>query len=88
MRQPSLGAVDVYEIHWRGGGCDLSHLWLFPVLQQKEGLRDGVSTAPMAFDQQVKCPHVPQGTFLQRLTATDEAMEGGRRAPGVMSRCK
>jgi hypothetical protein len=80
--------VDVYEIHWRRGGCDLSHLRLFAVLQQKEGLGDGASTAPTAFDQQVKHPHVPQGMVLQRLTATDEAMEGGRLAPGVMFRCK
>jgi diketogulonate reductase-like aldo/keto reductase len=60
-----LKAVDVYEIHWRRRGDDSSHLRLFPMLQ-KEGLREGVSTAP--------------------LTATDEAMEGGRQATGFMSR--
>jgi hypothetical protein len=88
MRRPGLGRVNVNEIRWRRGGGDLSHLRLFPVLQQKEGLRDGVSKAPTAFDQQVKQSHVPQGTFLRRLTATDEAMERDRQAPGFMSRCK
>jgi hypothetical protein len=54
-----------------------------PCSNKKEGLRDGASTAPTAFDQQVKCPHVPQGRCLRRLAATDEAMEGGRQEPGV-----
>ncbi len=59
--------MDVYEIYWRRGGGDLSNLRLFPVLQQTEGLRDGVSTALTAFDQQVKRPHVPREHFCKDL---------------------
>jgi hypothetical protein len=77
-KQPRLGAVDVYKIQWRGVGFDSCHLRLFPVLQQKEGLRDGVSTAPRAFDQQVKRPHMPQGMFFAK-TYCDRRSNGGRQ---------
>jgi hypothetical protein len=67
MRQPRLGAVNIYEILWRRWGHDLGHLWLFTMRLQNIGVRDSVSITPMAFDQQLNVLTCPRERFCKDL---------------------